>query len=204
YQQPNRGRLAAAAGSNYQRSRNGANEMTPRPTHLFRHEHRVIEQALRALDGMCFRLQAGDDIPVEALAQALDFVQNYADRFHHFREEEYLFPALKQCGLEEGGALHFLCDEHELERELLAELEFAIEEYRYGDSDAVRRFVEIMDRFRKHLIGHMQKEDTLLFRMAEDLLDDDAKNALMRNLAVEGVSRKYERLAADLEKAWAI
>ncbi len=178
--------------------------MTPRPTHLFRHEHRVIEQALRALDGMCFRLQAGDDIPVEALAQALDFVQNYADRFHHFREEEYLFPALKQCGLEEGGALHFLCDEHELERELLAELEFAIEEYRYGDSDAVRRFVEIMDRFRKHLIGHMQKEDTLLFRMAEDLLDDDAKNALMRNLAVEGVSRKYERLAADLEKAWAI
>jgi hemerythrin-like domain-containing protein len=87
---------------------------------------------------------------------------------------------------------------------LLAELEFAIEEYRYGDSDAVRRFVEIMDRFRKHLIGHMQKEDTLLFRMAEDLLDDDAKNALMRNLAVEGVSRKYERLAADLEKAWAI
>lgn len=184
--------------------------MTPRPTHLFRHEHRVIEQTLRALDGMCVRLQIGDDVPAEALAQALDFIQNYADRFHHFREEEYLFPALKQFGFEEGGALHFLREEHELERELLVELEFAIEEYRYGDSDAVQRFVEITDRYRKHLIGHMQKEDTLLFRMAEDLLDDDAKNALMRNLAqgnlagTEDVRQKYERLAADLEKAWAI
>lgn len=111
--------------------------MTARPTHLLRHEHRVIEQGLRALDGMCLRLKAGDEIPAEALSKALEFVQNYVDRHHHFREEEYLFPALKQCGFEEGGALPFLLEEHAHERELLAELEFAIEEYRYGDSNAV-------------------------------------------------------------------
>lgn len=183
--------------------------MTPRPTHVLRHEHRVIEQALRALDGMCLRLLSGDEVPAEALLQALEFIQNYVDRYHHVREEEYLFPAMKQCGFEEGGALHFLREEHVLERELLAELEFAIEKYRYGDSDAVQRFIEITDRFCRHLIGHMQKEDNLLFRMAEDLLDEDVKNALMQNLAQEntesneGMSQRYERLAAELEKAWA-
>jgi hemerythrin-like domain-containing protein len=184
--------------------------MTARPTHLLRHEHRVIEQALRALDGMCLRLRAGDEIPAGALSQALEFIQNYADRYHHSREEEYLFPALEQYGFEESGALAFLREEHSCERELLAELEFAVEEYRYGDSKAVQRFIEITDRFRNHLIGHMQKEDSLMFRLAEDLLDEEAKDDLMQGLArhrgedQEGVSQKYEQLAAELENTWAV
>jgi len=184
--------------------------MTPRPTHILRHEHRVIEQVLRALDGMCLRLKAGDEVPAEALSQALEFIQIYADGHHHGREEEYFFPALKECGLEEGGALRFLQEEHALERKLLADLELAVEQYRYGDADAVLRFVEITDRFCQHLIGHMQKEDNLLFRMAEDLLDDDAKNELMQNLAQssaagqEAWNQRYERLAAELENTWTV
>ncbi|MBS1791757.1 MAG: hemerythrin domain-containing protein [Acidobacteria bacterium] len=184
--------------------------MTARPTHLLRHEHRVIEQALRALDGMCLRLKAGDDSPAGALLQALEFIRNYADRYHHFREEEYLFPALKQCGLEEGGALAFLCAEHVRERELLAELENALQTYRGGNSIAVEHFLEIADRFRQHLIEHMQQEDNLLFRLAEDMLDEEAKGELMQRLAsgndeaLDAVNRKYERLAAELENAWII
>lgn len=184
--------------------------MTPRPTHILRHEHRVIEQVLRALDGMCLRLKAGDEVPAEALSQALEFIQTYADSHHHGREEEYFFPALKECGFEEGGALRFLQEEHALERQLLADLEFAVEQYRYGDADAIQRFVEISERFSKHLIGHMQKEDSLLFRMAEDLLDEDAKNELMKNLAQSGAADqeawnlRYERIAAELENVWTV
>lgn len=184
--------------------------MTPRPTHILRHEHRVIEQVLRALDGMCLRLKAGDEVPAKALSQALEFIQTYADGHHHRREEEYFFPALKECGFEEGGALRFLQEEHTLERKLLADLEFAVEQYRRGDADAVLRFVGISDRFCQHLIGHMQKEDSLLFRMAEDLLDDDAKNELMQKLARsvadsrEAWNHRYEQIAAELENVWTI
>ena len=114
-----------------------------RPTQILRHEHRVIEQALRALDGMCLTLKSGGNVPPEALYQILDFIQNFADRFHHAREATYLFPALGQNGFQkEGGALRFLTEEHELERLLTAELERAIGEYRHGDSSAVDRFVE--------------------------------------------------------------
>ena len=90
-----------------------------RPTHILRHEHRVIEQALRALDGMCLNLKIGGNVPPEALDQILDFIQNFADRFHHTREATYLFPALGQNGFQkEGGALRFLTEEHEIERML--------------------------------------------------------------------------------------
>jgi hemerythrin-like domain-containing protein len=118
----------------------------------------VIERALRALDGMCMNLKSGGNVPPEALYQILDFIQNFADRFHHAREETYLFPALGQNGFQkEGGALSFLTGEHEIERLLTAELELSIGEYRHGDWAAVDRFVKAADLYRDHLVGHMRE-----------------------------------------------
>ncbi len=182
-----------------------------RPTHILRHEHRVIERALRALDGMCLHLKSGGDVPPEALYQILDFLQNFADRFHHAREETYLFPALSHNGFQkEGGALGFLMEEHETERMLMAELEMAIEEYRHGDSAAIDRFVEAANLYRDHLVGHMREEDAILFRLAEEMLDEVVKAALIQSFAQEeaqscdGMAARYERLAQELEKNWAV
>ena len=78
---------------------------------------------MRALETMCLKLRTGDNVPVESLTQTLDFIRNYADRFHHTREEEYLFPLLEQTDLAEGSAMAFLREEHQLERELLVEFD---------------------------------------------------------------------------------
>lgn len=182
-----------------------------RPTHILRHEHRVIERALRALDGMCLNLKSGGDVPPESLYQILDFIQNFADRFHHAREETHLFPALSQNGIQkEGGALGFLTGEHEIERMLMAELELAIGEYHHGDSAAVDRFVEAANLYRYHMVGHMREEDAILFRLAEEVLDEAVKASLTQSFVQEeaqgsdGMVARYERLAQELEKNWAI
>jgi hemerythrin-like domain-containing protein len=182
-----------------------------RPTHILRHEHRVIEQALRALDGMCLNLKIGGNVPPEALDQILDFIQNFADRFHHTREETYLFPALGQNGFQKvGGAIGFLTEEHEIERRLMVELELAIGEYRHGDSTAVDRFVEAANMYRDHLVGHMHEEDAILFRLAEEVLDEEVKASLIQSFAQEeahncdGMAARYELLAQELEKNWAV
>ena len=182
-----------------------------RPTNLLKHEHRVIERALRALDGMCLKLKSGVNVPPEAMYQILDFIQNFADRFHHTREETYLFPALGQNGFQkEGGALRFLMGEHEVERILTAELELAIGEYRYGDLTAVDRFVEAANLYRDHMAGHMREEDAILFRLAEEVLDEAVKASLIQSFAQEeaqgcdGTVARYERLAQELEQSWAV
>src|SRR5262245_46040258 len=173
-----------------------------RPTHILRHEHRVIERALRALDGMCLHLKSGGSVPPEALCQILDFIQNFADRFHHAREETYLFPALGQNGFQkESGAVGYLTGEHETERMLTAELELAIGEYLHGDSAAVDRFVEAANLYRNHMVGHMREEDAILFRLAEEVLDEAVKASLTQSFAQEaaqssdGMVARYERLA---------
>jgi hemerythrin-like domain-containing protein len=182
-----------------------------RPTHILRHEHRVIERALRALDGMCLYLNAGGDVPPEALCQILDFIQNFADRFHHAREETYLFPALGHNGFQiDGGALGFLMGEHETERTLTAELELAIGEYRHGDPDSIDRFVKAANLYREHLVGHIREEDAILFRLVEEVLDEAVKASLAQSFAQggpqssDGMVARYERLAQELEKNWAV
>jgi hemerythrin-like domain-containing protein len=171
----------------------------------------VIERALRALDGMCLNLKSGGDVPPDALYQVLDFIQNFADRFHHAREEKYLFPSLSQNGFQkEGGALGFLMKAHETERILMAELELAIGEYRHGDSEAVDRFVEAANLYREHLVGHMREEDAILFRLAEEVLDETVKASLIQSFVQEEaqgsneMAARYERLAQELEKNWAV
>jgi hemerythrin-like domain-containing protein len=185
--------------------------MTPRPTHVLRHEHRVIEQALRALTGMRLKLKLGEAVPAEALAQALDFIRHFTDQYHHRREEDHLFPVLEASGWgDAGGALGFLHEEHLRERELQAELELAIEEYGAGDAHAAQAIVNAAAQYTDHLLAHMEKEDTLLFRFAEDWLEEDAKVELIQRLSTNAnaiqaaTAHRYEKLAAELEQAWAI
>ncbi|MFN0084041.1 MAG: hemerythrin domain-containing protein [Blastocatellia bacterium] len=177
-----------------------------RPTHILRHEHRVIEQGLRALDGICLKFKTGERVPAGTLSLLLDFIRNFAIQFHHAREEELLFPALLRVGVrEEGGALGFLRDEHLLERQLVAELELVIDEYGNGDDHAADRFIQAATAFRDHLANHMQQEDAMLFSLAEELLDEPAKLELLRafNRDEEGHAR-YEEIAAALEREWAV
>lgn len=182
-----------------------------RPTHTLKHEHRIIEQVLRALDGICLRLELGEVIPPEAFIHTLDFVQIYADRFHHEKEEMHLFPALQQSGMQvEGGPIGYLKHEHHVERQLLIELGAAITDYRNGDSEAKHRIVEHARNYSRHLLSHMRREDTILFMLAEEMLDEPTKTAINYAFAKaeHGLGEKsvehYEEMAAQLEKAWAV
>jgi hemerythrin-like domain-containing protein len=180
-----------------------------RPTHQLRHEHRVIEQAMRALEGMCFRMRAGSSVHGEELLQLLDFIRNFADGIHHAKEETHLFPVLEQIGIkDEDGPLEFLRSEHRTERRLLSELARAVEGYRC-DPESGENFVKAALQFKGHLIGHMEQEEAILFRLAEEMLDDQTKSSLIRAFAGKDADthemiQRYERLAKELEKAWAV
>ena len=180
------------------------------PIHLLKHDHRVIEQGLRALEGVCVRFAAGEQVPPAALGRLLDFIQTYADRHHHRREEEMLFPALERCGIPRaGGPLGAMLREHERERGLVEELGREVAAYQAGLPDARWRVVETARQMIELLVAHIQKEDQILFRIAEEVLDDADKEALSREFKQAaaqfgpGVLEQYERIAAELEQEWA-
>ena len=181
------------------------------PLHALKHEHRVIERALRALDGICIRLEWGDPIPSSALTQLVEFINEFADRFHHGKEETYLFPALERRGIvRKGGPLAALREQHETERELTAEMRRAFEGYKDLKNESRQRFVEAARRYRNHLLAHMQTEDGILFRLASEVLEEaDIAELSVGFDRAEGelTSRtrsEYESLASALENTWTV
>lgn len=181
------------------------------PFHILKHEHRIIERGLRALDGICLRLEWGEPLPPETLAELADFTSNFIDNYHHGKEETYLFPALEQEGIaREGGPLGVMEHEHETENSLTGELVRAIEAYKEGDEEARGRFVEAARSYINHLIGHMQKEESILFRIASELIEEPDRERLMNYFTNPGAELKsvdidrYDRLARELEKRYAV
>ncbi|HKG22698.1 MAG TPA: hemerythrin domain-containing protein [Blastocatellia bacterium] len=178
---------------------------------ILKHEHRVIERALHALDGICLRLEWGENVPASALLQLVDFVSTFADCFHHGKEEAHLFPLLERQGIEvEGGPLGAMKQQHQLERELTDRMSLAAEGYRCVDPYSRGRFLEAARRYSAHLLSHIEREDTILFRIADEILDESDKESLSEAFKKAGAElgpgeyEKYERLASTLERTWGV
>src|SRR5215831_9562885 len=95
-------------------------------------DHRLIEAVMTALE---FKLSKTDAaFPVEFIEQALDFLYVYADRFHHHKEEETLFPAMAERGvMVDRGPIGMMLYEHSVGRKLLAGIRTSLEGARRGD-----------------------------------------------------------------------
>jgi hemerythrin-like domain-containing protein len=100
--------------------------------------------------------------------------------------------------------------EHQIERELIADLEQVIELYQEGDVDAAQHFIDAARAYLRMLVGHIDKEDSILFRIGEEVLDDVEKAELAASFkqtdAVLGNHslQDYELLATELEDKWAL
>ena len=179
--------------------------------YILKHEHRVIERVMRAVDGVCFRLEGGVKVPAEVLLEIADFIATFADRYHHGKEETHLFPALAKQGItREGGPLGVMEYEHQVERELIADLRQAIDLYQEGDVEGTQNFIGAARAYLRLLVGHIEKEDSILFRIADEILDDEEKDALAESFKQLDVAlgdrslQDYERIASEMEAKWAL
>jgi hemerythrin-like domain-containing protein len=180
------------------------------PFHLLKHDHRIIERGLKALDGACLRLETGNQIPASDLSQMIDFISTFADSYHHGKEEIILFPVLVRAGIQyQGGPLGAMEREHQIERRLMGNLKNAAEEYGQGNAEACSRFIEAARAYTHLMVGHLEREDSVLFPIAEALLNDDEKKALIAEFIKAddrfGTTRltELESTAVKLEDDWA-
>jgi hemerythrin-like domain-containing protein len=65
-------------------------------TESLRRDHALIDKMINALKTLSLLLNNGKQIPESILNQAIDFAINFTNTCHHGKEEESLFPTLKQ------------------------------------------------------------------------------------------------------------
>lgn len=147
---------------------------------ILKHEHRVIEQALRCLDGVIDKWNLKSILATESARKVVDFLRHFADDSHHYKEEKLLFPMLEGRGITTvDGTLGLLMSEHVEGRLLVQHMGNAIENYDQGNRGAGFLFVEAAGRYIPLLKRHIAKEDIGLFEMANEILLDQDKEELL-------------------------
>ncbi len=110
-------------------------------------------------------------------APFVEFFKGFADQCHHCKEEDRLFPQLEKQGVpREGGPIGCMLYEHKLGRAHVKALDEALAAIAAFDSadgtdeKAVRQVFAQGEAYIDLLRNHIAKEDTVLFAMADEMV----------------------------------
>jgi hemerythrin-like domain-containing protein len=147
------------------------------PIEDLKREHEAVKITLRVLDRICKKAEdTGEFADPGHLEQLIEFFKTFVDRCHHGKEEELLFPALEEVGVSrEGGPIGVMLNEHRQGRDHVAKMQAALMRYRDGDRGAAGDFVKPARAYITLLNQHIDKENNVLFPLADNNLAHEKK-----------------------------
>jgi len=168
-------------------------------------EHRNILKGIDLLEKAADRLGSGERIPSDFFSKMIDFIRNYADKYHHAKEEDILFVRMERAGFpREAGPVGVMLTEHDQGRSYVSNLENANKRYAGGDKSAVSEIVDNARGYIHLLRQHINKEDNILYPMAENALGKAGMESMWLEFEKieqekSGVEQKYIGLLKELQ-----
>jgi len=174
-------------------------------TDILMEEHRVIERVLASLETAANRLSAGQIVPMDFFFKAADFIKNFADGCHHKKEEGILFVAMDANGMaQDAEPLSIMLEEHEEGRRLTRAMREGAERVQAGDTTALSEVIQNALDYVTLLRAHIQKEDRVLFPMADHVIPAGQHQQLIADFNriehEDEIHEKYLRVADELAK----
>jgi hemerythrin-like domain-containing protein len=175
------------------------------PIEKLKAEHQIILKGIELLEKGADLLESGRDISPDYFRKSIDFIRTYADRYHHAKEEDILFAKLGKVGFSpKAGPVAVMLFEHDQSRGFVSKLENANERYAAGDKNAIPEIVENARVYAALLRQHINKEDMVLYPMAENALGDAGIGQMQAEFdRVEqeksGIEAKYLNILRQME-----
>lgn len=177
-----------------------------KPTEELVHEHKVITRVLNAVAVEAGRLINDGEFDAGLIEKMLDFFRNFTDKCHHAKEEKHLFPMLEQRGMpRENSPVGVMLAEHDDGRRLLSNISGLLPAAAKGDREAIISISENLAAYARLLESHIQKENGVLFPLADRILPAEDQGNLEAAFARieeeetgEGVHERYHALAREI------
>jgi hemerythrin-like domain-containing protein len=168
-------------------------------------EHKLILRMVALVDENVGHLEAGRSVDWRFFLDAVDFIRNYADRFHHAKEEDVLFTALVAHGMPAKSspieAMHLA---HDQGRAFVRGMEGAAQRALAGESGQEATVIENARGYIALIRDHIDKEDNILYKLAERVLPAEVRPAMAAAYAAAEaktpeLEAKYRRMVEGWE-----
>lgn len=158
-----------------------------------RSEHVGVTRMLRIMGRMAERaadrMAAAEKPDTANIDEVVDFLRVFVDKCHHGKEEELLFPAVRDAGMTSTESVIVeLMEEHVQGREIVARIIAAKQIAETGEPDTTD-LIDALTRFRELLHEHINREERDCFAAADSELPPEVQQRLE-----EG----YERIERDV------
>ncbi len=164
-------------------------------------EHKNIVRFHVFLRKICCDIIEGAKVDVQLLRECLEFAKNYADKYHHGKEEEILFKIMIEQSGDVGQKLikNGMLVEHDLARYYLDELESSLNayernsgtEYKYGVIVSAGSYAELLKR-------HVEKENKVVYTFAQRELSPED----LEKVSKLGLERDNEEHQAAIKEKY--
>ena len=170
-------------------------------------EHKVIMRMLDIIEVICNRLNHGETVNPQPFDQAIDFIRTFADKCHHGKEQDTLFPAMGKKGFPMStGPIAVMLEEHDQGRAFVKGLYSAVQRLKEGEKDAIQEISRNAMGYVELLRDHIEKEDKILYPMGDRILAKEDNEMLLKEferiehtILREGAKQKYLVMIGKLE-----
>lgn len=170
------------------------------------HEHNAILIALNVIEKMYENIQNDKGIDYKDIEDIIEFLKVFADKCHHGKEEDYLFPALEEVGIKnQNGPIGVMLSQHKQGRELIKQMQESI----VNEIINKNAFVDAASSYVNLLRNHIEKENKILFPMSDSKLSVSKQKELLnnfenfeKNVIGEGKHEEFHTLLGKFNKKY--
>lgn len=182
--------------------------MATNVTQALMDEHQLILRMLALLERNAPLTAAGQYTNWQFYLDGIDFIRQYADRFHHAKEEDVLFEALVANGMpREHSPVAAMLMEHEQGRDFVRRLEEAVLAAQAGSADSRQAIADNALGYAALLRDHIAKEDTVLYPLSERVLPEEIRPELLQRYQAaeqqmpQGFNLRYYQIVEQYENS---
>jgi len=145
--------------------------MTASALDIIRAEHRSLASVLHALQYLARQIRDGGATPDYGLLRLIvDYIEEFHQRYHHPKEDEYLFRAIQARTREADLPLAVLEAEHAEGDGRLRNLRAAINHLQASEGQASAEFARAVEDYSEFHWRHMRREEDEVMPIAERVL----------------------------------
>ena len=164
--------------------------MISKTSKILTEEHKNILKVIENMENEVNILEKGKEINKKFFEKAIDFIRNYADKFHHAKEENILFKEFDKAA--EEGCAHCnptkqMLSEHDEGRKFVKGIEQGVKE------NNKNKVIENARGYCMLLKEHIYKEDNILYPMADEALNENTKKSMLQKFNKINTERKKNK-----------
>lgn len=135
---------------------------------IIKQEHRNLFRVVHLMEQV-MREQEEPDRAL--LGHIIEYIETFTDRYHHPKEDRYLFKALRARNPSADAIIEELEAEHDNCPATLTSLKAALDRWdKEGTAEAKARFEDQVHQYLRFQMKHMQKEEGIILPMAHSCL----------------------------------